>query len=64
MSEKQKKNLIGKVFVINPNTKTLTSTNGKLTIACLPSGVGQKKHQQKRKRTAKTFTSTKKSKTN
>jgi hypothetical protein len=62
LTEKEQQNKIQKCFVVNPKSKTVTSTNKKFVMQRPPTTIGQKKHQRKRKRTARTVTPMKKSK--
>ena len=56
MSEAERTKAVRKCFVVNPKVKTVTSTNGKLTVLATATALGEKKNQRKRKRNAKTVT--------
>ena len=56
MSETQRIKKVMQCFVLDPKTKTVKSTNGKLTVVGPAAAAGQKLNQRKRKRTAKTTT--------
>jgi hypothetical protein len=61
MSDNDRTKLVRKCFVIDPKTRTVNSTNGKLTVI-RQANAGEKKNQRKRKRCAKTATPMKQAK--